>query len=141
MATALFTIGYERRELDEMIAILLANRVERVLDVRELPLSRRRGFSKTPLAAALEPAGIEYLHLREAGNPYRTEKDSIPRDELLAKYRTHLNRNRSVVGGVVEHVRDHRTALLCFEREPLECHRTILAARIARRLALVPTAL
>src|SRR5215213_4745951 len=88
--TALFTIGYEGRALDELIAILASNKIDRVIDVRDLPLSRRRGFSKTPLCTALGGAGIEYLHMREAGNPYRKLKDAIPRDELLAKYRIHL---------------------------------------------------
>ena len=53
MKTALFTIGYEGRALDELIAELQAHRIDRVIDVRELPLSRRRGFSKTPLREAL----------------------------------------------------------------------------------------
>src|SRR3954471_22699032 len=88
--TALFTIGYEGRALDELLAILRANKIDRLIDVRDLPLSRRRGFSKTPLGNAARDAGIEYVHLREAGNPYRRIKDEIPRDELLAKYRAHL---------------------------------------------------
>ncbi|MBA3393051.1 MAG: DUF488 domain-containing protein [Deltaproteobacteria bacterium] len=61
--------------------MLSAHRIDRVIDVRDLPLSRRRGFSKTPLATALTAHGIEYVHLRQAGNPFRREKDSIPREE------------------------------------------------------------
>ena len=58
----LFTVGYEGREPDELIALLQANGVDRVIDIRELPLSRRRGFSKTPLGTALRAVGIEYVH-------------------------------------------------------------------------------
>ena len=83
----LFTIGYQGRALEELVAMLHAHRIDRVIDIRELPLSRRRGFSKTPLGDALRAAGIDYIHARIAGNPYRVEKDAIPRDELLAKYR------------------------------------------------------
>ena len=86
----LYTIGYEGRALDELIAILASHRIERVIDVRDLPLSRRRGFSKTPLGTALRGAGIDYVHVREAGNPYRPLKDKLPRAQLLAKYRGHL---------------------------------------------------
>src|SRR5689334_7703139 len=100
--TALFTIGYEGRALDELIAVLAANQIDRVIDVRELPLSRRRGFSKTPLGTALVGAGIEYVHMREAGNPYRKLKDTIPRDELLAKYKTHITGARDVVAHVAD---------------------------------------
>lgn len=135
-AGALFTIGYEGRALDELIAALAAHRVDRVIDVRELPLSRRRGFSKTPLAAALAAAGIEYVHLRQAGNPYRRLKDTVDRGELLARYRVHLRGARTVVPEVAEAVRGHRAALLCYEADPATCHRSLLAPRIARRLGV-----
>ena len=65
------SVGYEGRTPAEMVALLRAQRVSRVLDIRELPLSRRRGFSKTALAERLRKAGIEYRHLRFAGNPHR----------------------------------------------------------------------
>lgn len=136
--TELFTIGYEGRALDELIAILAAHDVQRVIDIRELPLSRRRGFSKTPLGAALGAAGIEYVHLRAAGNPFRRLKDSVTRDELLAKYRTYLRGAREVVDEVTEHARGRRTALLCYEAEPAQCHRSLLAPRVARRLGVTP---
>ena len=135
---SLFTIGYEGRALDELIAELKSNRIDRVLDVRELPLSRRRGFSKTPLGEALAAHDIEYVHLRQAGNPYRAEKDLIPRDELLAKYKRHLAGAAQAIADVVEAARGHRVSLLCYEREPGECHRSILAKRIARRLRTKP---
>ena len=133
--SALFTIGYEGRALDELIAELCAHRIERVIDVRQLPLSRRRGFSKTPLGAALAAYDIEYVHLRQAGNPYRAEKDSIPRDQLLAKYKVHLAGARQVVTDVAEAARGRRVSLLCYERHPAECHRSLLSKRVARRLS------
>ncbi|MBA3542273.1 MAG: DUF488 domain-containing protein [Deltaproteobacteria bacterium] len=136
MPSALFTIGYEGLALDQLIAELQAHRIDRVIDIRELPLSRRRGFSKTPLREALAAEGIEYVHLREAGNPYRREKDLIERDELLAKYRAHLNSARPVVTHVADAVRDHRAALLCYEHDPAICHRAILAPRVARKLGI-----
>lgn len=140
MKTSLFTIGYEGRALDELIAELKSNRIDRVLDVRELPLSRRRGFSKTPLGEALAEHDIEYLHLRQAGNPYRKEKDLIPRDELLAKYKRYISAasGARAIADVVDAARGHRVSLLCYEREPAECHRSILAKRIARRLHTKP---
>ena len=132
--TALYTIGYEGRALDELIAILAGHRVGRVIDVRELPLSRRRGFSKTPLGAALVAAGIEYVHIREAGNPYRKLKDAVPRDELLAKYRAYLADAVGAIEAVADAARGRRVALLCYEAEPAQCHRSLLAPRVAERL-------
>ncbi len=132
--TELFTIGYEGRALDELIAILASQRIDRVIDIRELPLSRRRGFSKTPLGTALAGAGIEYVHMREAGNPYRKLQDELSRDELLAKYRVHLSTTKSAVENVAAQARGHRVALLCYEAEPAQCHRSLLAPRVAKLL-------
>src|SRR5439155_14805216 len=117
----LYTIGYQGRTLDELVARLHASGIERSLDIRELPLSRRRGFSKTPLGEALVSEGIEYVHARVAGNPHR--KDADP----LAGYRAHLTASRGVVASVAELVGEHRVALLCFELDPAACHRSILA--------------
>ena len=136
VATALFTIGYEGRSLDEVIGALLAKKIDRVIDIRELPLSRRRGFSKTPLGTALGAKGIEYVHLKIAGNPYRREKDEIPRDLLLAKYSAHLADAPEVVDATVEAVRGHRAALLCYEADCATCHRSILAPPVAEILRL-----
>ena len=65
----LFTIGYEGATMDEFLSALRTAGVERVIDVRALPLSRRPGFSKTPLKNALAEAGIDYVHLRALGTP------------------------------------------------------------------------
>ena len=65
----IFTIGYESTTMAEFLAALQRAGVERVIDVRALPLSRRPGFSKSPLRAALEEAGIEYVHLKALGTP------------------------------------------------------------------------
>lgn len=129
----LFTIGYEGKELGDFLAILEAHGVKRVVDIRELPLSRRRGFSKTPLGAALATVGIEYVHLREAGNPYRKLVD---RSELLASYRAHLRSSRAVVTHVAEAIGRTPSALLCFEADAATCHRSVLAPKVAKKLGL-----
>ncbi len=126
MTSPLYTIGYDKRELDEVCAMLAGAKIDRVIDVRELPLSRRRGFSKTPLAAALADAGVDYVHVRAAGNPFRREPDA------LAQYRRHLG--RTAVAEVAEAARGHRAALLCFCRDHAICHRGILAPRVAKAL-------
>jgi uncharacterized protein (DUF488 family) len=131
---ALFTIGYEGRELAELIAMLSAKRIDRVIDIRELPLSRRRGFSKTPLGDALRGSGIEYVHMREAGNPYRKQKDVLTPTKLLAKYERHLEKSEDIVEHVTETARGCRAALLCYEAEPGVCHRSVLAPRVAQLL-------
>ena len=130
MTTALFTIGYEGLALDEFVARLKASKIDRVIDIRELPLSRRKGFSKTPLGEALAAAGIGYLHLRSAGNPYRKE------DDALVKYRMHIADASDVIAEVAEAARGHRAALLCYEADPATCHRSLIAPHVAKHLKL-----
>src|SRR6478672_10225180 len=121
----LFTVGYEGRQLDELIAVLHDAGVDTVIDIRSLPLSRRRGFSKTPLGNALRAAGIEYIHLRVAGNPFRREENAV------AKYAAHLKDDDGVITEVAETARGRRAALLCYEADVDDCHRGILAPKVA----------
>ena len=65
----IFTIGYEGSTQDEFIAALQQAGVERIIDVRAVPLSRKPGFSKNVLAAGLSEAGIDYVHLKALGTP------------------------------------------------------------------------
>ena len=69
MAAVLHTIGYEKARLGDVIAALKRAGVETLIDVRDRPISRRPGFSKTQLAVALEDAGIRYVGLRALGTP------------------------------------------------------------------------
>jgi hypothetical protein len=130
-AIEFFTVGYEGRTLDDFIGILLDAGVERVVDVRELPLSRKRGFSKNGLAGALAERGIEYVHVRAAGNPHRDLRHDVAR--CLAAYREHLRENPAAVEEVLAALKGRRAALLCVEHDHTACHRSVLAARLARR--------
>src|SRR6266850_551645 len=69
MAHALFTIGYEKARLVDVVATLAASGIATLIDVRDRPISRRPGFSKHQLAAAVEAAGIRYVHLQALGTP------------------------------------------------------------------------
>lgn len=127
-----FTIGYAGKTVEEFVAALQRAKVDRVIDVRALPLSRRRGFSKTGLKDALARSGIEYVHLRAAGNPYRDQKKDIQR--CLALYAAHLDENPGVVDEVDAAIVGHRAALLCVEENACDCHRSVIAQRwLAKR--------
>jgi uncharacterized protein (DUF488 family) len=129
-AITVFTVGYEGRSVDDFVATLRAAKIDRVIDVRALPLSRRRGFSKTKLSEALASAKIEYVHLRIAGNPYRDQRADIKR--CLALYRGHLERSPEVIASVLEATHGYRAALLCVEREACNCHRSVIASKLAQ---------
>lgn len=132
------TIGYAGRELGDFIDVLKRARVELVVDVRELPLSRRKGFSKNVLRAALASAGIGYRHVRAAGNPYRAQKANIA--HCLSLYAAHLDKTPEALAEVDELAKANRCALLCFEAAAGECHRSVIVDRLRRlRPALVVT--
>ena len=131
----IFTIGYEATTMGEFLDALGRAGVERVIDVRALPLSRRPGFSKTPLKAALEGAGIEYVHLKALGTPAdgRTAARAGRQDDLERIYADQLELPEAIVQA--QQMRDlageRPSALLCYEREPGECHRSLLLSAAA----------
>ena len=127
--------------MGEFIAALETAGVERVIDVRALPLSRRPGFSKTPLKGALAEAGIDYVHLRALGTP-AAGRDAARKgrhDELKRIYAGQLELPEAIAEGaqMLELARDRPSALLCFEREPAACHRTLLLAAVAPEAEVV----
>jgi uncharacterized protein (DUF488 family) len=135
MAMRIFTIGYEGATVPEFLAALKQAGVQLVIDVRALPLSRRPGFSKSPLRAALAEAGIEYVHLRSLGTPSdgRTAARAGRHAEMAEIYAGPLELPEAMVQAaeMLELAREKPSALLCFEREPAQCHRTLLLEAVA----------
>lgn len=130
-AAITFTIGYAGRTLQSFFKALQDAGVERVVDVRALPVSRIKGFSKTPLGEALSLGKIEYVHLPRAGNPYRDRKQDI--ETCLALYAAYLDGNPAVLEEVEATVSGHRAALLCLEATACACHRSVIANRLSAR--------
>lgn len=131
----IFTIGYEATTVPEFVDALQKAGVERVIDVRALPLSRRPGFSKSGLKAALAESGIEYVHLKALGTPAdgRAAARAGRHAELERIYAGQLELPEAIAQGalMIELARERPTALLCMEREPAHCHRTLLLNAVA----------
>ena len=137
----IFTIGYEGTTVPEFIAALRNAGVERVIDVRALPLSRRPGFSKTALRGALGEAGIEYVHLKALGTPAegRAAARAGRHADLERIYAGQLELPEAMAQSaqMLELVREKPSALLCMEREPAHCHRTLLIDAVAANSTVV----
>ena len=131
MAEVVLSVGYERRTIEEFIELLVDHKVVKVLDVREKPASRKPGFSKRSLEEHLERAGIEYLHLRSAGNPFRALKADVER--CLQLYESHLCKNPEAVELLAAELEDETVAVLCYERAHECCHRSVLLDALAKR--------
>lgn len=130
----LFTIGYEGKRQDEVIDRLKSAHVKLLVDVRDVAGSRKKGFSKSQLAASLEEAGIAYEHLRELGcprslrNEYRQTGDF---SKLASGYLDHLQASPESLQSLTDLVHSSSICLLCFEESASQCHRSLLAEEVA----------
>jgi uncharacterized protein (DUF488 family) len=130
-----FTIGYEGATVGEFLNALTEAGVKRVIDVRAVPNSRRPGFSKTPLRNALAEADIDYVHLRALGTPAdgRAAARAGRHDDLVRIYAGQLELPEAIAEGaqMLDLAGEKASAVLCYEREPAECHRTLLLSAVA----------
>lgn len=130
----LLTVGYERRDPGDLVALLVAHGVEVLVDVRATPRSRRPGLSKRALAASLQHAGIAYRHEPALGVP-REEREAFRAgdEEVIARFERRLEGEaRPRVAAVVALAHEHTVALLCYERAEADCHRRLVAAAVTR---------
>src|SRR5437870_711762 len=130
MSSTIFTIGYEQTTQAAVVSALLDAGVEVLADIRYLPLSRRPGFSKSSLRAAVEEAGIGYVHLKQLGTPAEGRAAARRGDhaELSRVYAGQIELPQALAQ--MAELRDlaerKRVALLCYERNAAECHRALL---------------
>ena len=126
----IYTIGYEGATQDGVVAALTAAGIELLADVRAVPLSRRPGFSKNVLAAGLRAAGIDYVGLKALGTPPEGREAARKHDlaRLAAVYAGQLDLPEAALQAsqLSALAAERPTALLCFEREPAFCHRSLL---------------
>src|SRR5687768_5495438 len=127
--------------MGEFPTALQAAGVGRLIDVRALPLSRRPGFSKSPLRAALGEAGIDYVHLKALGTPAagREAARKGRHQELKRIYAGQLELPEAIAEGaqMLDLAREKPSALLCYERDPAACHRSLLLAAVAPDVRIV----
>jgi uncharacterized protein (DUF488 family) len=133
----LYTMGYEKALLKDVISTLAAARVATLIDVRDRPISRRPGFSKRQLAAAVEDAGMRYVHLQALGTPpegrlagRRREWDRFWGivEEKLARPEAELALQEA--GEIAEAA---PSCLLCYEADWQICHRRRVAEILTQR--------
>jgi uncharacterized protein (DUF488 family) len=134
-AHELLTIGYEGRAIDEFVDRLKQFNITRLIDVREIPLSRKPGFSKTSLRERLEDENIEYVHVKALGSPSHIRnklKTDSDYDYFFKAYGKYLSQNMEVIKEVYQFISDGINCIMCFERSPEKCHRTAVADKIKK---------
>jgi uncharacterized protein (DUF488 family) len=135
MISELLTIGYEGCTIAEVLAELRAARVGLLIDVRAVPQSRKPGFSKRQLAAGLDEQGITYVHLQGLGTP-KPGRDAVRagRPERMEPiFREHMTSDRAQadLANAKQLAHGARVCLLCFEQDPMTCHRRFVAEMVS----------
>lgn len=136
MQSPIFTLGYEGLTIEAFITRLQTAQVKTVVDVRELPLSRKKGFSKTAFCAALAAQGIAYLHMPALGcpksirNQYKADGNWQTYTRDFLKY---IQTQEASLRELVKIAQATPACLVCFEADFAACHRTYVA-RAARQL-------
>lgn len=134
---ALVSVGYEGRDVDQLIRSLLELGVSTLVDLRLNAISRKAGLSKSALRAALEEAGMNYLHLKALGNP-RDNRESFRSGSLSSRKRFRQEMRTTDAQMAIEELvglaSDSVVALLCFEADHETCHRSCVVEELQSRL-------
>lgn len=133
----LYTIGYQGADPDRLVETLAAEGVAVVADVRAVALSRKRGFSKNKLRDRLAESAIGYRHLIDLGTPKPGREAARAGDAVMMRriYCEQLATDgaQAAFEALATLATSAPVCLLCFERDPALCHRTVLAERLAER--------
>lgn len=132
----IMTVGYEGRTAEDLAKVMRAFEVHVLVDVRERPISRKRGFAKSALRKLSESLGKSYLHARPLGSP-KPLRDRLKQEgdyaHFFTKYREHARAPLQVAE--IERIRrmleeGANVCLLCYEREASKCHRSVVAEMV-----------
>jgi uncharacterized protein (DUF488 family) len=136
----LFTIGYEGATLNDFVDTLRAAKIDVLLDIREIPVSRRRGFSKTMLGQTVEAFGIAYRHERQLGSPkairHRLREDGNY-DRFFREFKRYLDKQCDLLDELAQELKGN-VALMCYEKDHTDCHRHSVAEALAELLSKTP---
>lgn len=129
------TIGYEGCTIEDLVSELRRTGVELLIDIRAVPISRKPGFSKRQLAAGLDERGIAYVHLQGLGTP-KPGRDAVRSghpERMEPIFREHMRSDRAQaeLAQAKMLVTSRPACLLCFEHDPMRCHRRFVAEMIA----------
>lgn len=142
VVTKLYTIGYEKVGQGDFVAALKAAKVKTLVDVREIANSRRAGFSKKSLAAALDEAGIAYIHMKPLGMPKlgreAARKGDTPTMTRIFEAKLVEPASQLALAETADLAQRGRTCIMCLEHDWRGCHRAIVARQIEDEFGIRP---
>ncbi len=133
----LFTIGYEGKDIDLFLNVLIKNQIDILIDVRKNPFSMNFSFIGSKLINSLEKVDIKYIHIPELGIDGKLRENLVNRNDyenLFKKYEiTILKSHLEKLDHIIKLIENNRVALLCFEADKNFCHRGIIAKEIEKQ--------
>lgn len=135
----IYTAGYEGRSVDEFLNLLMRSGIQRLIDVRYNPISRRYGYHKSTLNRLCNALDIEYKHLSGLGIPgsARRDLDSINSYlSLFQEYRCGLVNRQKDLQIAISLLNSKPSVLVCMEANPQYCHRNVLAQHLMNMTGL-----
>jgi len=137
-----WTIGYEKVGQADFVAALKAAKIKTLIDVREVANSRRAGFSKKSLAAALDEAGIAYIHMKPLGTP-KAGREAARKGDTKTMHRIFEAKmvepeSQLALAETAELAKKGRVCLMCLEHDWRVCHRTIVAQHLTDGFGINP---
>ncbi len=131
----LYTIGYESKNIDDLISQLKSHGVSTLVDVREFPISRKRGFSKTVFSEYLNKNGIEYIHLKKLGSPKNIRKELKKNKDYFSffeRYLEYVQLHKNIINDLYKIILEKNCCIMCYEDLPSKCHRKIICDEIEK---------
>lgn len=129
----LLTIGYQGRQIEEFLACIKRLGVTRLIDVREIPHSRKKGYSKRALEEGLRQMDVDYVHMPVLGSPADARKRlKINRDYgiFFEAYKKYLKQHGDAIRQLHSYICEGVNCLMCYEQAAEECHRSVVAEKV-----------
>jgi uncharacterized protein (DUF488 family) len=134
-AVDLYTIGYEGLSFGSFVRYLRDHNVMTVVDIREKPISRKKGFSKTELGQGLASNHINYIHVQALGTP-KNLRDKLNKTkdyfEFFKSYNYILETKTKYINEIIKIMIHKTVALVCFEKDACRCHRNAIAQKVQK---------
>ncbi|MFP3909740.1 MAG: DUF488 family protein [Halobacteriota archaeon] len=129
----IYTIGHSTRSLEELLELLNTHDIQKIVDVRTIPGSKRNPqFNKETLAAYLKKHHIDYVHMKSLGGLRHPRKDSVNTGWKVSSFRgfadyMQTSKFQSAIKVLIELAREERIAIMCAEAVPWRCHRNLIS--------------
>lgn len=134
----IFSIGHSNHKIEDLMILLTSNKIEFVVDVRSAPYSKLYPhFNRSSFESYLKNSKIKYLYLGDSIGGRSPMRDDYSNGRVIYKRLAEKEEFKSAIRQIVQISGQHRIVLMCSEKEPLECHRTLLISQEFQKIGII----